>query len=259
MQNEINQTIQDEPYPYISIITVSHNSEKTIRKTIESVLGQTYTNFEYRIVDGLSDDRTVEIAHEYEKEFQRRGIPYVVTSERDNGIYDAMNKGIADARGEVIGIINSDDWYESRALEIVAKTYSKKKFDYFYANINLVKANGNVVVKKSKPDRIATSRHWNHPTCFVTKKLYDELGLFKCEGLHDDFEFFLRVRNAGKKICIRNVVIANFRVGGASNQKSIPKAKKRVLDRYRCYRENGYSRLYMLECIGMELAKWLMT
>lgn len=101
--------------PLISIVTVSFNSEKTIRQTIESVLNQTYTNIEYNIVDGASTDRTVEIATQYKDDFEAKGIKYIITSEKDKGIYDAMNKGIARSHGEIVGLINSDDWYETDA------------------------------------------------------------------------------------------------------------------------------------------------
>ena len=101
----------------VSIITVAYNSEKCIRKAIESVLNQTYPHIEYTIVDGLSKDNTVAVAKEYEEKFQEKGYTYRIVSEKDNGIYDAMNKGIRMATGELIGMINSDDWYEPIAVE----------------------------------------------------------------------------------------------------------------------------------------------
>ncbi len=245
--------------PLVSIVTVSYNSEKTIRRTIESVLNQTYTNIEYRIVDGLSSDNTVAIAHEYDEAFKEKGMTYIITSEKDNGIYDAMNKGIEDATGELIGIINSDDCYKADAVETAVLYYNKTGFDYFYADINLVKEDGTVIIKHSRKDRFPTSRHWNHPTSFVTKETYEELGTFKCEGIHDDFEFFLRVRKAGKKLVVVNQVLADFNTGGVSNDKSFEKCKKRVFDRYRCYTENGYSFLYFWECVAIEAAKYILS
>lgn len=245
--------------PLVSIVTVSFNSEKTIRHTIESVLNQKYTNIEYRIVDGLSCDNTVAIAHEYDAAFAIKGVKYIITSEKDNGIYDAMNKGIHDANGEIIGIINSDDWYEEDAVETVVNCYQSTGFDYYYADINLVKEDGSIIVKHSKRDRIVTSRHWNHPSCFVKKQVYEELGVFLCEGIHDDFDFFLRVKRAGKKIVIENKVLASFKTGGVSNNKSWDKCKKRFRDRYRCYKNNGYSSLYAIECFAIEFAKYLLS
>jgi glycosyltransferase involved in cell wall biosynthesis len=243
----------------VSIVTVCYNSENTVRATIESVLAQTYDKIEYLIIDGASSDGTVAIAEEYKEKFAEKGYEYKIVSEKDNGIYDAMNKGINMAQGEIVGIINSDDWYEPIAIETAVNTYNEEKYDMFYADINLIKANGQVMVKKSKHDRLPTSRHWNHPTSFVTKETYNELGAFRCEGIHDDFDLFLRIRKAGKKIVIRNIVLANFRTGGTSNDKTLKKCIRRCKDRYRCYRNNKYSRLYFLECAAIEAAKFILS
>lgn len=243
-----------------SIVTICFNSEAVIRKTIESVLNQDYKgDVEYLIIDGDSKDSTVDIAEGYKQEFETKGYDYMISSEPDRGIYDAMNKGIRKCTGNIIGIINSGDWYEPIALSTVAKTYMSTSFDMFYADINLVKRDGSVIVKHSKPDKIVTSRHWNHPTSFITKMTYDELGLYRCEGIHDDFEFLLRVRKAGKKIEIRNVIIANFMTGGMSNSKGLKKSMRRIKDRYIGYKVNGYSPLYFIECVGTELAKAIMN
>ena len=96
--------------PKISIITVSYNSVSTIAETIEHVLNQTYDNFDYTIIDGLSSDGTVKLAESYREKFAERNISYKIISEKDNGIYDAMNKGIAATDGDIVGIINSDDY-----------------------------------------------------------------------------------------------------------------------------------------------------
>lgn len=243
----------------VSIITVCFNSENTIRGTIESVLAQSYPEIEYIIVDGASKDNTVAIAREYEEQFREKKYVYRIISEKDNGIYDAMNKGIRMATGEVIGIVNSDDWYEPHAVETVARVYQETGFDMFYADLNLVKDNGTVIVKRSQKDRFPTTRHWNHPTTFITQKTYEEVGAFRCEGLYDDFDLMLRIRRANKKVVIRNEVLSNFRTGGVSTQKSFKKAFVRFQDRYRCYRNNGYSRLYIFECAAMELAKLIVS
>ncbi len=243
-----------------SIITICYNSESFIAKTIESVLSQDFSGeVEYLIIDGASKDRTVEIAESYRELAEKKDISFIISSEPDKGIYDAMNKGIRKATGDIVGIINSGDWYEPIALKTVDKAYSESPFDMFYADINLIKSDGSVIIKHSRPDKIVTSRHWNHPTSFVTKALYDELGLFRCAGIHDDFEFLLRVKKAGKKIVIKNVVLANFMTGGTSNSKSFKKSMGRIKDRYMCYRANGYSRLYMIECVGIEIAKAIIS
>lgn len=239
----------------VSIITVCYNSEKTVRKAIESVLTQTYPYIEYIIVDGFSTDSTLAVAREYEDKFRKKGYTYRIVSEKDSGIYDAMNKGIRLASGELVGMINSDDWYEPIAVEMAATSYKKTVYDIFYADINLVSQDGNVVKKTSKMDRFPTSRHWNHPTTFIPKAAYEEMGLYKCEGVYDDFDLFLRFRRSGKRVEICNIVLANFCIGGVSNKKSWRDSVSRCKDRYRCYRSNGYSQLYLLECVVMEIAK----
>lgn len=243
----------------ISIITVCYNSAVTVAKTIESVLGQTYPEIEYILVDGASKDETVQIAKSYEEQFRQKGYAYRIISEKDNGIYDAMNKGIRMATGQIVGMINSDDWYEPHAVQTVAETYEKTPFDMFYADLNLIKDNGTVIVKRSRLDKVVSSRHWNHPTTFITKETYNEVGLYRCETIYDDFDLVMRVRRAGKKIVIRNEILANFRTGGVSNEKSLKKCLNRCAIRYRCYRNNGYSRLYIIECVAMEFAKLILS
>lgn len=243
----------------VSVITICFNSEAVIRKTIESVLAQSWPEVEYLIIDGASKDNTVAIAREYKPAFAEKEYSYHIFSEPDKGIYDAMNKGIKKSTGEIIGLINSGDWYEPIAVQTAAEAYQKDAYELFYADINLIKADGSLMVKHSRNDRFPTSRHWNHPTMFVPRKTYDELGLYRCEGIHDDFEFFLRARRAEKKITIAPQTIANFVTGGASNSKSFAKCKARCLDRYRDYRLNGYSRLSILECVGIEAAKFILS
>lgn len=243
----------------VSVITVCYNSAQTVRKAIESVLNQTYSNIEYTIVDGFSKDNTVEIARSYEDAFRQKGYTYRIISEKDNGIYDAMNKGIRMASGELVGMINSDDWYEPIAVETAVSAYQEKPYDLFYADINLIRPDGAIIVKRSRLDRFPSSRHWNHPTTFVTKKAYDEVGLYRCETVYDDFDLILRMRRAGKKVYIKNVILANFRTGGVSNAKSIIKCIERIKARYQYYRNNGYSPLYIVECVVMEVAKFILS
>ena len=242
----------------ISIITVAYNSEKTIRKTIEAVLGQSYAPFEYIIVDGKSKDNTVAVAQEYVDKFREKGVEYKIISEPDKGIYDAMNKGIKMAQGEIIGIINSDDWFEERALDVVANTYQKEQFDMMYANLNLVKENGSVIVKKARMRKFITSRDWNHPTMFVRKAVYSVMQ-YDNDNLYADFDMMMAIRKKGYKVVIVDEVLANFATGGVSNQKTIKGLIGRIKDRYAAYRKNGYSRFYMFECLFIEVAKFIVA
>lgn len=243
----------------VSIITVCYNSAQTICRTIESVLNQTYPSIEYTIVDGLSTDNTVEIARSYEEAFHQKGYSFRIVSEKDNGIYDAMNKGIRMATGELVGMINSDDWYEPIAVETAVTAYREDPYDLFYADLKLVRDDGSIIVKHSRMDRFPSTRHWNHPTSFIPKRIYEELGLYRCRNMYDDYDLILRIRRAEKKIVIRNVTLANFRTGGTSTKKTLKDCLQRCKYRYQNYRNNGYSPLYMIECVAMEVAKFILS
>lgn len=242
----------------ISVITIAYNSENCIGRTIESVLAQSYTDVEYLIIDGASKDGTVAVAESYRATLEEKGITYRVYSEPDGGIYDAMNKGIRLATGDVIGILNSDDTYEPETLATVAETFAETDCELMFADIRIHKQDGSSFVKKARLRRPETSRDWNHPTTFVKAELYKEYP-FRCLGIHDDYGFFLQMKKQNRRIVTVNKVLANFRMGGASNKKSFKAAKKRIKDRYQyCYRINGYSRLYMIECLAIEAAKMVL-
>lgn len=264
----------------ISVITVAYNSENSIKTAIESVLGQrlgaqekilkvdeaqevgengsTPVQLEYLIIDGASRDNTVAIAESYRPALEAKGVTYRIFSEPDKGIYDAMNKGIRLAMGDVIGILNSDDWYEPDTLQTVANTFAETDCELMYANIRMHKSDGSTFIKRARMGKIETSRDWNHPTTFVKAQVYKE-NPFRDLGIHDDYGFFLQMKRQKRNIVIVDKVLANFRMGGASNRKDFKAAKKRILDRYRyCYRINGYSRLYMIECVAIEAAKMIL-
>lgn len=113
-------------------------------------------------------------------------------------------------------------------------------------------------MKRARQRRFQTSRDWNHPTTFVRAALYKQYP-FRCLGIHDDYGFFLQMRRQERHIVTVDKVLADFVMGGASNRKDLRAAKKRILDRYRyCYRINGFSRLYILECVAIEAAKMLL-
>ena len=117
----------------ITIITVCFNSEKTIRETLESVLDQDYCDYEHLIIDGASSDHTMAVINEYKEAYNGR---LRVISEKDNGLYDAMNKGVAHASGEIIGFLNSDDKFaDQSALRIIMESFEKKDCDGIYGNL----------------------------------------------------------------------------------------------------------------------------
>lgn len=199
----------------ISIITITYNSEKTIRDTLDSIQNQKYDNLEYIIVDGGSTDNTLSIVNEYSK------IVSTVISEKDNGISDAMNKGIRLATGDLIGIIHSDDMLVENALKMLNSSWDGQSSVY-YGNVIVCNETGEKthILKSSKDlSKMPYQFCLVHPATFVTKKCYEENGVFdlkyKCSM---DYELFLRFYKAGEKFKYINKSLAIYRTGG-TNQK----------------------------------------
>lgn len=208
----------------ISIVTVSYNSEKTIGQTIESLLNQSFKNFEYIIIDGKSKDRTLKIIESYSNEFKKKKISYKYISESDNGIYDAMNKGINLATGDIIGIINSDDWYEKDALENIIQTYYKKEPDIIYGLLRIIGEN-------DKPEKIVgfynTAGVGVHPTVFIKKDVYNKYGLFDLTyKLASDTELLMRLSKKNLKIEMIEKILSNFRNTGATAKQAYLSTKE---------------------------------
>ena len=199
----------------ISLVTVTFNSAKTLCDTIHSVLSQSYTNIEYIIVDGLSNDETVTLIKEYEPLFQGR-LKWI--SEKDKGLYDAMNKGIAMASGDIIGIVNSDDFYCLDALENMVNEIPNEKYFILYGFQRCI-TNG-------QEDKVVLYNHRNldtqmitHPTCFISKATYQDFGVYSLAYKSSaDYEFMLRVFHGGK-VLFKPVykIISNFESGGMSS------------------------------------------
>jgi glycosyltransferase involved in cell wall biosynthesis len=196
----------------ITIITVVFNGEQTIRDTIESVCHQTLLPTEYIIIDGLSTDGTLSIVKEYMQRF-----PFIkLISEKDNGIYDAMNKGLSIASGELIGMINSDDWYELTALEKMSKAYILSGSGVYFGILRNIKNGMDYYLERTSQDFVS-ERMIPHPTTFVSKDIYVRYGVFDLKYKYSsDLEWVLRlVKN---QVPFRHLddIIANFRIGGAS-------------------------------------------
>jgi glycosyltransferase involved in cell wall biosynthesis len=234
----------------VSIITVSYNSAKTIRDTIESVLKQSYTDIEYIIVDGNSKDETIDIVTSYGDKVTK------VLSEPDKGIYDAMNKGIALATGDIIGILNSDDFYETNnAIEdVVAHFKVNIETQVVFGDVVFVEpSNLNKVVRyySSKKFKAAKLRFgWMppHPATFVKKSVYDQYGLYKLGyKIAADYEMFVRLLMVAKvKFTRIDKVIVRMRSGGASTDgiKSSLTLNQEIV---RACRENSiYTNLFLV-------------
>ena len=169
----------------VSIVTATWNSGKTVEDTIKSVLCQTYKNYEYFIIDGLSKDSTLEIARKYEPLFEGRMKIY---SEKDKGIYDAMNKGFQKATGDVLMLINSDDLFaRPDAVELVVKEFERHPdVDGVYADLNYVSQNNvNNIMRVWRTGNQKPMRYgWlpAHPTFYIKRECYEKYGYFR-EGL----------------------------------------------------------------------------
>ena len=204
-----------------SVITVSFNSEKTIKRTIESLLNQSFQNFEYIIIDGKSTDKTLEIIKSFEKEFKEKEIHFTWISEKDKGIYDAFNKGVIKATGKWVSFLGSDDFYLANALENYSKEILKLKQD-----VDLVYSN--VEVKDRKVIRDVWS--WNtfrkkmeiaHVGAFHNKEYFKKYGLFnETYKIAGDYELLLRA-NKNLKTHWFDKLTAVMEDGGISNDNII--------------------------------------
>lgn len=215
MKNMSNQLL-------FSVVTICYNSAQTIERTIKSVLAQTYTNFEYIIVDGGSTDSTLEIVKKYEPLFAGR---LKWKSEPDHGIYDAMNKGILRSNGDIIGIVNSDDWLEADALSNVYDSFvsNNKDENCLYCGGIVYHKNGIqrewMVNLNSfyKQTHLYVMSGIRHPATFVPAKIYKKVGLFNDKmRLSADQDFILRCFYTGIKFVEINKVLSNMAAGGLS-------------------------------------------
>jgi glycosyltransferase involved in cell wall biosynthesis len=204
----------------VSIITVVFNGVSTINHCIESVLKQDFDSIEYIIIDGNSKDGTKEVVESYGGKIQK------FLSEPDKGIYDAMNKGIKLATGDLIGILNADDFYASdTVISEVVKTVTKNDADACYGDLNYVDAQDESVIKrkwisgKYKPNSFLMGWMPPHPTFFLKRNCYEKYGNFRLDmGSAADYELMLRmIFKHSIKLAYVPSVIVKMRTGGVSN------------------------------------------
>jgi len=203
----------------LTIITVSFNSQNTIRHTLESIANQTYTNLEHIIVDGASKDNTLKIIAEF---------PHVakVISEHDKGIYDAMNKGIRAASGDVIGILNSDDFYPCNTILEEIMSEFTGKVDATIGDVAFVRPNNLHKIiryysaKKWRLDRFEWGYMPPHPAFFLRKKFYEKYGLYQIDyKIGSDYELLIRMlyrHQLNYKYIPKQIV--TMRTGGVSTE-----------------------------------------
>ena len=225
----------------ISIITVTYNRAHVIRGAIEGVLQQKYHDYEYIIVDGASKDNTLEIIKEYEPKFEGR-LHWI--SEPDKGLYDAINKGFKMAEGEVVGIINSDDYFHrDDVFNIIASAFEEDEIDAIYADERIVGEGDKTLYY----DRGHSFRRWmyriglmpGHESFYAKKELFEHYGYYKTDyKIAADYELMLRFAYINKvKMKYIPEDLLTFRTGGVSTQPS----KKMLLhkEQVRACRENG--------------------
>lgn len=204
----------------ITVITVSYNSAITIADTVSSVASQTYSNIEHLVIDGQSTDGTLEVVRSYSHP------RLILSSEADSGIYDAMNKGLSRATGDVVGFLNSDDFYaDPLVLEKIASAFRDESVIACYADLVYVTQDSQRISRywKSKPFAKGDfARGWcpPHPTFYVRKSALDKLGFFDLSfRLAADVEFMMRYLECGeiKSLYIPHLLV-QMRLGGATNQ-----------------------------------------
>lgn len=203
----------------LSLVTVVYNAQDTIGQCIESVIGQNYPDLEYIVIDGCSTDNTLSVINQYR--------PYIsiLISEPDNGIYDAMNKGISRATGEVVGILNADDFFAGHdILQSVATVFEQQNTDALYGNLDIINKQGKIVRKWRSHQHGANSFNLGfmppHPTFYCRRSLFEKLGPYKMDyGSAADYELLVRFVHFCKiRTFYLNKVMVKMRIGGVSSK-----------------------------------------
>lgn len=211
----------------ISIITITYNSLKTLPRALESVQSQTYPDIEHIIIDGASTDGTREMIEAYAA--KHKNVRWV--SEKDNGIYDALNKGLRMATGEAIGCLHSDDvFYSSESIALVAQAFASSQAEVVYGDLQY--CSGDRVVRrwKSNPFHPSALKYgWMppHPTVYVRREVYQQVGPYDdWFRISADYDMMLRIFSAGYKTCYIPEVLVSMETGGASNRNTKARLSK---------------------------------
>lgn len=232
--------------PFITIVTVCYNSERTIEKTLQSVLDQNFQDYEYLIIDGKSKDLTLDIIKKYEHLFKGR-LKWI--SEPDKGIYDAMNKGIKMAKGIYVWLVNSDDYIEPNALEVISdfvKNNLNSKvisgtIEYFNEETGKRKSFG-YTSEESDLEFLRKRMGISHPATIVSKEIYEKYGTYDDRFfISADMDWFLRIKEHNIKINFIQDKLSNMSDGGISGQND--NIKKRIHDWKLLYSKHTKSKI----------------
>ncbi|MBP1950568.1 glycosyltransferase family 2 protein [Virgibacillus litoralis] len=245
----------------ISIITVSYNSAETIKDTLESVYNQTYDKIEYILIDGKSNDTTLQILESYESDFAKKGIEYKWISEKDNGIYEAINKGIQLSTGDVIGILNSDDYYnDNDVVKDIATVFNQNDIDCIYGNLKYIDPLNKKVTRKwvSRDFEFGLfEKSWTpaHPTFYCKKESYIKHGLYRTDfKIAADVELmyrFLEKDRINSKFLNRPMVV--MRQGGVSSS-GLKSTYIITKEMRKAFKDNG-GNFNLLKYLGYKILK----
>jgi len=215
----------------ISLITVVYNAQNTIDRCLDSVVRQKFNNIQYIVIDGGSTDGTIQIINKYGDNID------LFVSEADNGIYDAMNKGISLATGDIIGTLNADDFLaDADILSDVANIFEQQNVSILYGDLDFIDPNGKVVRKWRSAEYKSGMFNWGwmppHPTFYCKKELFDKLGGYKLDyGSAADYELMLRFIHAYKaNVFYLDKVLIKMFIGGISNKNLTNRVKALLYD-----------------------------
>ena len=203
-----------------SIITVTYNRAHVLKNALNSVLNQSYKDFEYIVIDGKSGDKTVDILKDYKNKFKEKKISFKFISEEDDGLYDAMNKGIKMANGKYIGIVNSDDYYFQDTLNIVSSAIIKNSYpDIVHGNmVTHSKSGSKIIIKPDLKVNIFKNIPTLHPATFIRKDVFFDIGLYDVSySIAADQDFLLSAFMNGKRFSYIDEELCYFSTEGISS------------------------------------------
>jgi len=200
--------------PLVTIVTVVRNRARTLARAIDSVVAQEYPALEYIVVDGSSTDGTVDVIRRYEHHID------VWISEPDRGISDAFNKGVALARGQIIGLLNSDDWYEAGAVAAAVRALEASGCDIVHGQLQYWERQRKTYLVSGDAALLDRGMTVGHPTVFVRRRCYERFGLFRTDFTQAmDYEWLLRAKVGGARFCFVAQCIANMHSGGLGDRR----------------------------------------
>ncbi|MCA6435134.1 MAG: glycosyltransferase family 2 protein [Bacteroidota bacterium] len=240
----------------VSIITITYNAEGTLEDTIQSVLNQSYNNIEYIIIDGKSTDGTMDIISKYSEKISK------IVSEKDNGLYDAINKGINLATGDVIALLHADDFYiHQDVIKEYVKTFNTDNADAVYANLYYVDSHStDKIIRKWNSGKYKNGLFkWGwmppHPTFIAKKSIYNRFGVYRLDyKTAADYECLLRLIHVNRiKLAYLDKYVIKMRVGGKSNESVKNRLNANIEDRKAW--EDNYVKPYFFTLILKPLRK----